>query len=158
MNILENQKIVSAEIVEAILTIVENCPTAVFGGSIALNAVGLLERPVSDVDIFIDENTSLARNGMLGTHIDDDSLFSDTVTNTNGKPIQRTGIKIKGVKCCVFKVEQKELEHSEIQFYGKILKIQNVNYAIQAKIAYSERNPKHKDDLSYIDKILSKFF
>lgn len=153
MNNLENSEILSSDILNAIDKIIEKCPDAVFGGSIALNAIGLLNRKVSDIDLFFSD-TSLSRNGFLDIAVDDNCVLSDTVTNTNGKPIQRTGVKIGGVKCCVFKVDTEELQHSITTFLGRKIKIQNVNYAIEAKKAYAYRNDKHKKDIAAIDEFL----
>jgi hypothetical protein len=157
MNNLENKEILSEEILQAIDLIIKNCPNAVFGGSIALNAVGLLNRKVSDIDLFFAENESLSKNGFLSIQ-NSGEILSDTVTNTNGKEIQRTGAKIAGVKTCCFKVENQELQNSKVNFLGRTICIQNVNYAIQSKIAYSSRNPKHKEDLSNIDNVLGSTF
>ena len=52
MNNLDNSEILSDEIVNAIDLIITQIPDVIFGGSIALNAVGLLNRKVSDIDVF----------------------------------------------------------------------------------------------------------
>jgi len=157
MNNLENVEILSNEIKEVIGIIVNKCPDVVFGGSIALNAVGLINRKVSDIDIFVRDNKSLTNGNLLDAGIiDDESLLSDTVTNTNGKEIQRTGAKINGIKICIFKVDTEELQHSICEFSGLKIKIQNINYAIQAKLSYKFKNEKHKDDLDEIFKEIDK--
>jgi hypothetical protein len=160
MNNLDNSEILSDEIVNAIDLIITQIPDVIFGGSIALNAVGLLNRKVSDIDVFFPYSQSLSKNGF--TQIPTTEILSDTVTDTNGNPIQRTGLKVNGIKVCAFKVGDNELQYSTVLFTrnGKILKIniQNVNYAIQAKIAYTSKNPKHKEDLKTIDKILDELF
>lgn len=157
-NNLENKEILSDEILQAIDLIIKQTPNAVFGGSIALAAVGLINRKVSDIDLFFHISQSLSKNGFLSIQ-NDGQILSDTVTNTNGVEIQRTGAKIAGVKTCCFKVSDEELQHSKVEFLGRKICIQNVNYAIQAKIAYSknELNTKHKNDLKNIDEILSNF-
>jgi hypothetical protein len=166
-NNLENPEILSKELFEVIELIITNCPNVVFGGSIALNAVGLLNRKISDIDLFFHYNESLTNNSLLFIeNIEDGEILSDTVTDVNGKEIQRTGIRIKGIKICAFKVDNEELQHSEIELFGKKIKIQNVNYAIQAKIAYSKKNNnknneykknnKHEVDLNSIDYILNQ--
>lgn len=152
MNNLENKEILSDDILEAIDILIKVTPECVFGGSIALNAVGLLNRKISDIDIFFEIGDSLNKNGFLT--IESTEFGSDTVTDTNGKAIQRTSAKIKGVKCCVFKVDKEELQHSKFSFLGRTINIQNVNYAIQAKIAYSKNTKKHSDDLNFINDIL----
>ena len=148
-NNLENENVLSPEILNAIDLIIKDCPNAIFGGSIALNAVGLINRKVSDIDLFFEENESLTKNGFLSIQ-NDGQILSDTVTNTNGKEIQRTGAKIAGVKTCCFKVTSEELQHSKVNVFGRTICIQNVNYAVQAKIAYSSKNDKHKRDLEEI--------
>ena len=161
MKNLENKEILSDEILNAIDLIIYSCPNAVFGGSIALNAIGLINRQISDIDLFFGINESLTKNGFLQINRHD-GIMSDTVTNTNGVEIQRTGVKIAGVKTCCFKVSDEELQHSKYIFNrnGKEFKIciQNVNYAIEAKKAYSKRNPKHQNDLESIKSILDGLF
>lgn len=161
MKYLENKEILSDNILNAIELIITSCPNAVFGGSIALNAIGLISREISDIDLFFGLNESLAENGFL--QIDGhDGIMSDTVTNTNGVEIQRTGAKIAGVKTCCFNVSDEEMQHSKYIFNrnGKEFKlcIQNVNYAIEAKKAYSKKNPKHQTDLKSIESSLDGLF
>jgi hypothetical protein len=160
MNNLDNSEILSDEIVSAIDTIIAQIPDAIFGGSIALNGVGLLNRKISDIDVFFGYWQSLSKNGF--TQLPTTEFLSDTVTNINGKEIQRTGLKINGVKVCAFKVDNEELQCSSVSFIRnektRTIKIQNVNYAIQAKIAYSSKTQKHKDDLSTMDGVLNALF
>lgn len=157
MNNLENKEILSDEILKAIELIVKQMPYAVFGGSIALVGVGLLNRKVSDIDLFFHTNESLTRNGFLFVE-NDGHILSDTVTDANGVEVQRTGAKIAGVKTCCFKVANDELQSSKVSFRGVTIHLQNVNYAIQAKLAYSknEYSTKHREDLKTIDEQLSK--
>ena len=157
MNNLENREILSEEILAAMDLIIMNVPDAIFGGSIALNAVGLITRRISDIDLFFNECDSLAKNGFLTCGMISE-VMSDTVTNTNGKPIQRTGTKINNIRVCVFKVEELELQHSIFEFSGRRIKIQNINVAIQAKIAYSEKNQKHQNDLIKINDTINELF
>ncbi len=157
MNNLENKEILSKEILSAIDLIIEQCPSAVFGGSIALNAVGLLNRKVSDIDLFFAVNDSLTKNGFLSVQ-NDDEILSDTVTNTNGLEIQRTGAKIAGIKTCCFKVSDEELQHSKTTFLRRTINVQNVNYAIQAEMSYSSKNDKHRIDLANIETVLNEAF
>ena len=157
MNNLDNPEILSDEIVDAIELIITQIPDAIFGGSIALNAVGLLNRKVSDIDVFFRQGQSLTRNGFMS--IPSTEVLSDTVTDTNGNNIQRTGLKVKNIKVCAFKVSDAELQCSFTTFIRRNriwkINIQNVNYAIQAKIAYANKNPKHKADLLGIESILN---
>ena len=157
MKNLENKEILSDEILNAISLIIKQTPNAVFGGSIALNAVGLINRPISDIDLFFGMNESLSKNGYLSVETIGE-ITSDTVTNTNGVEIQRTGAKILGIKTCCFKVSDEELQCSKHKFTRNenefTICIQNVNYAIEAKKSYSSRNPKHKSDLEIISNVL----
>ena len=149
-NPLNDENILSSEIREVInkLTCIDD--NIVFGGSIALNAVGLIERKINDIDIFLPIEYSLSKNHFL-TSIDEFTL-SDTVTDMNGIEIQRTGAKIGNIKICVFKVDDNYLQHSLFTFLGGSIKIQNVNNAIMAKKFYKEKtnNKKHVDDLNSI--------
>ena len=60
-NNLESKEVLSAEILNAIDLIIKHTPNAVFGGSIALNAVGLINRKVSDIDLFFHLNENLTK-------------------------------------------------------------------------------------------------
>lgn len=161
MNNLENKEILSEDIIEAIDIILLNTPNAVFGGSIALCAVGLLKRKIHDIDLFFPLGESLELNNFV--HYVDE-IGSDTVTNVNGIDIQRTSAKIKDVKVCCFKVNEFETQHSLFTFLGRTIKIQNVNYAIQAKLAYINNSVKStqsdfeeflKDKLEIVDNMVS---
>ena len=156
-NNLENKEVLSDEILKAIDLIIKETPNAVFGGSIALNAVGLLNRKVADIDLFFSINESLQKNGFLSVE-NDGQILSDTVTNVNGVEIQRTGVKIAGIKTCCFKVSDEELQHSKAEFLGRKICIQNVNFAIQAKRTYADKNDKHKEDLKQIHLNLENHF
>ena len=158
---LENREILSDDILNAISIIVKNTPNAVFGGSIALNAVGLLNRPISDIDLFFELNESLSQNGYLKIE-DMTEIASDTVTDTNGNDIQRTGAKIDGVKTCCFKVPVEMLSCSKYRFFRNgieyCINIQNINYAIEAKRYYSDKSSKHRVDLYNIEEALEGLF
>lgn len=153
--------IISSEILIAIKAIVKANPDVVFGGSIALVMVGLINRPVADIDLFLPHTIGFLKSKLLS--IEDSNIVSETVTNTNGKEIQRAGFLVNGVKCCVFKVDDEELQHSihtipsGDPFEGDIkIKCQNVNYAIMAKRSYADRSGKHKIDLNEIDQKLNE--
>lgn len=156
---LSKSEILPEKIFSAIRLIIKETPGAVFGGSIALNAVGLINRKISDIDLFFPLRESLTRNKLLNLQ-DDVQVLSDTVTDVNGNDIQRTGATIAGVKSCCFKVSDDELQHSKHQFTRDsityTINIQNVNYAVQAKRAYSNKNEKHKSDLIEIYAELEK--
>ena len=157
MKNLEDKNILSEEILYAVSLILKQSPNAVFGGSIALNAIGLINRPISDIDLFFGLNESLSSNGYLSIESIGE-ITSDTVTNTNGIEIQRTGAKIAGVKTCCFKVSEEELQSTKHRFTRNGIEyticIQNVNYAIEAKRSYASRNTKHQNDLNSIAEVL----
>jgi len=105
---------------KAIDYILKNCPSAVFGGSIALTAVGLLNREVGDIDLFFQEGDSLTRNGFLkGEPTMNPNIGSDTITDVNGKQIQRTSVEVHGIKTCCFKIPFEQWQYSEILFNGR---------------------------------------
>ena len=161
MKNLENKEILSDEILNAISVIIKKTPNVVFGGSIALNAIGLINRPIADIDLFFGMNERLSKIRYLSVRTIGE-ITSDTVTNTNGIEIQRTGAKIAGVKTCCFKVSDEELQCSKHKFTRNgteyTICIQNVNYAIEAKKSYSSRNQKHKTDLEIISNVLGCIF
>lgn len=159
MNNLEKGN-VSPEILEAIDIIIKHIPNVVFGGSIALNAINLIDRPVKDIDLFFLENDSLGFNKegkdtfwSISTN-EEFKIESDTVTDMNGNPISRTSVKIKNVNVCCFKVSQEELQHSKVKFLGREICVQNVNYVLQAKKCYAHKNSKHKEDIDNAMKII----
>jgi len=162
MNNLERKEIIPENIGIALKLISTHCPTAVIGGSVALNAVGLLNREVHDIDIFIGKHESLNKCGLQSiSSFNEEDELSSTVTNINGEEIQRTAIRINGIKCCVFKVNAKELEHSVNKLHDINVKIQSVNYALMAKIYYCEHNTygttKHLVDLTEVNNLLKSF-
>ncbi len=143
-------------ILSAIDIIVKNTPDVVFGGSIALSVMGLINRPVNDIDLFFPIDSSLSKNNFL-TYVSD--IGSDTVTDVNGNTIQRTSARIHDVKVCCFKVSNEELQCSTALLdNGCRINIQNVNYVIMAKRSYAKSNPKHQDDLKNIDHNIGELF
>lgn len=150
-----HMKNVSPELWKVIQKVAQKCPTAVFGGSIALNAVGLINRPIKDIDVFFYENESKEKNGYLSLKGVESQVTSDTVTDMNGKKIQRTGIIVDGIHVCAFSVPSEQMLHAVMNFEGLKLRIQNINYAIQAKLIYTSKTPKHKEDMEAIKTTLS---
>lgn len=51
-NLREKRDSISLEILQVIDKILEHFPEAVFGGSVALIIAGLLQREISDIDVF----------------------------------------------------------------------------------------------------------
>lgn len=139
------------KITSALKHICERCPDAVIGGSISFIARGLLTREPNDIDLFFSENSSLTRNGLLD-ECSVDELGSDTTTDILGRQIQRTSLKIMGVKVCAFKVEDAFLLYDLIEYNGVSIRAQHPNYGLVAKNIYAEKNDKHKKDLEEIRK------
>ena len=168
MNNLENKEILSDEILSAIDKILVHVPEIVFGGSVALSAVGLLNRKINDIDLFVDKFGGVTRKlGELLTSINAD-LGSDTVTDVNGAKVERLSFKIGNVKICVFRVDKEVLQYTTFEFARRKINIQNCNYAVAAKIAYSKKRDennrpfnsttKHIEDVSHMFKILDNEF
>jgi hypothetical protein len=171
MNNLEKKEILSDQLLSMIDHIISKAPDVVFGGSIALNAVGLLNRPIGDIDLFISNKSSFKKQNTLdlfdGAGFSINDGFSETEMDINGNLIERMGYKCNDVKLCVFKVSDEELQHSKVTFLGRTINIQNVNYAIMAKQVFAEKaqnNPyanktlKHIDDIFDINTTLNDLF
>ena len=167
MNNLENKEILSDEILSAIDKILVHVPEIIFGGSVALSAVGLLNRKIYDIDLFVDKFGGVTRKlGELLTSINVDG--SDTVTDVNGVKVERLSFKIGNVKVCVFRVDKEVLQHTTFEFARRKINIQNCNYAVAAKIAYSKKRDennrpfnsttKHIEDVSHMFGILDNEF
>ena len=139
----------SEELKSAIKEIATNCPDVVFGGSIALNAFGLLDRPVHDIDIFVSDMHGLNNVNLLSI-ITDPNALSSTVTDMHGKAIKRVGFKFMGVSVCVFKVDNEQLDSTKILFDNVTLNIQIPIHAFLAKMQYKDKDKKHADDLIHM--------
>lgn len=148
--------ILPPDIDKAVMYILENIPDAVFGGSIALKAMGLLNRDPHDIDLFFHRNTLLTKNKFIGVGVAE--IGSESVTDVNGDPVQRTSITILGVKTCAFKVRNEELYHSVVTYKGLPMRIQHANHAINAKRTYKDTTGKHKADLQEVEATLTALF
>lgn len=159
INYLEEKAIISEQIIGGIDELLSRSKEIVFGGSIALNAVGLIKRQVKDIDIFTHCAWKLNHYNLLSLvcPTSDVKDISETATDVNGEQIRRVGAKINGINVCIF-ILNKPPQFSEFKFLGRTIKIQNVNDAILAKRAYSEMNlascDKHRQDLIVINKSL----
>jgi hypothetical protein len=159
INQLEDKDILSDEQLTIIDKLLFSCPHIVFGGSIALNAVGLIKRKINDIDVFLTNKEAISKSSEILKFIHHECELntndvSESSTDVNGNLIRRTGFKYNNVKICVFQVDELELQHSIITVHGRKLRIQNVNHAINAKRAYADKTNKHKDDLTEINKNL----
>jgi len=131
-------------------------PDVVIGGSIALNAVGLLNRPVGDIDLFVETGTAQSDLNML--KLRPQYRSSVTVTNIMGQPVSREGFELDGVKICMFRVPRLELACTRVEAFGMQLNIQNVNHAIIAKKTYAHKTEKHALDYDNINRSLASTF
>ncbi len=171
MNLLDNEAIIPKKIKDVMLKIIEAHPPVVFCGSIALNALGLLDRPVSDIDIAILDEISW--NKCLISKIDGLSVyplsnFSITTTDIDGNDIQRMSVTIDDIKVCIFKLPIEQLECVEVYMFSEIksktssiteirqvrLGIQLPKYAIRSKENYADKDQKHFNDMFVIRKTL----
>lgn len=144
-NNLEDKEILSPELLQVIDVILAKSPRIVFGGSIVLNALGFIERPIKDIDLFIHDYESTVDyklTDLISPLENGGASVSETTTDINGQEIRRIGIKINNTNCCIFSVPV--LNSSEFKFSGRTIRIQNVNEAILAKKAYVE-NTKNKN-------------
>ena len=153
-NYLENNEILSTDFLAVIDQLISNSKDIVFGGSIALNAVGVIKRPIKDIDLIILKGFGLRSYGLMDhvqkTEFDE---ISETTTDVNGILINRVSAKINNVNICIFQLEV--LSYSEFSFLGRKIKIQNINDAILAKRCYSKKDcnsrDKHSKDVKEIE-------
>lgn len=158
-NHLEEKEILSDEILFAIDELLKRSGDIVFGGSIALNAVGVIDRKVKDIDLMTNNNKSLNYYNLmtLVCKTDDVTEISETVTDVNGEQVVRVGAKIGNVNICIFKLNK--VNYSEFKFSGRTIKIQNINDAILAKRCYSQKNVssagKHLHDVKQFEETIN---
>ena len=147
-NYLEDQNLLDSQLLDTMDRIKRIYPDVVFGGSIALVAVGLLNRPVGDIDCFVEFDE---KSIPIVKHMESSShLLSETVDCIDGYPVKRCGGVFNGVKICLFRVHPRQLEHIKYRIFDEEYNIQNVNWAILAKKSYANRTYKHKRDLKEI--------
>jgi hypothetical protein len=158
-NYLEDSNILSLSIVNVIDKLLVASKDIVFGGSIALNAVGLIKRPIHDIDLMIHQTDKISlvkkfNSNNICRNYDD---LSETVTDINGNSISRYGFKINDINICLFILPN--VTSSDFVFNNRTIKIQNINEAILAKRAYGNINgiskEKHVKDLNSIDEFLN---
>ena len=149
---MEKNVKVSEELFDLVKNIQISNPTAIFGGSIALNALGLLDRPIHDIDVLFPIGFSMSKN----FNFKDIDAFesSETITDFDGVPVQRVGMKSSKTKICVFKLPSEQLQYTEVDFFGLKICVQNPEQAIWAKICYSDKTYKHRKDLFEVFKNL----
>ena len=157
MNKLENKEILPENIYKAIKKIKDKHPEAIFGGSIALTAMGLLNREIHDIDVFFDRRYSIDFDLFEKSN---GSSSNVAYTDDNEKVTSiLTSCKVNGVKCCVFLEKSEFLQYSTFSFFGEKIKISQVNLAIDVKRRYAKGGAiKHINDLKFIDKALTDLF
>ena len=164
-----NNKILSPEIKDLILKLNNEFPDIVFGGSIALNAVGLIERKIGDIDIFVhEEHKILESSYVLDYKSSENQRVKDKkneqpknvfdyfskqaefgemkangdVFSENGLCTLRTGIIIDNIKVCIFEV-QNEDELKSFRFKiddSNEINLQNIFHAIKTKCLYVRKS------------------
>lgn len=159
-NSLEDTSIINTSVLEVIDLLISKSNDIVFCGSISLNALGILKRQIHDIDILIPKNLSIEDHAIweiIQSHCAGIYL-SDIFRDINGEKIIRNSIIINNIKIDIFKIES--LNYSEINFFDRKIKIQNINDVILAKKAWSifaKKNfKKHLDDLDEIEINLRK--
>ena len=165
MNNLDNPNILSNEMFSIVAQISKINNGPIFGGSIALNGVGVLSRTVEDIDIFMPSHRELSCIMEILNHpVNDNDTTYDSITIIGDQVIKRYGFitKTEGIKICAFICPKSFLNYSTcyVERGNKkvLVKIQHINYAIEAKRLYSNINEKHKDDLSGIYHNLNYLF
>ena len=148
-----NKRILPSEISQVIAELNNEFPDIVFGGSIALNVVGLINRTIGDIDIFIPENHQILSSKYVKDYkakdVENFSFEENTCT--------RTGIYINDIKVCIFEVSNlDQLQCSKYSFNDSTINIQNVNHCIIAKTKYLKQKfcvsrEKHVKDLQQIN-------
>ena len=157
MNKLENKRILPENIYKAIKKIKDKHPEAIFGGSIALTAMGLLNREIHDIDVFFDRRCSIDFD-LFEKSNGSSSNVAYTYDNEKVTSIL-TPCKVNGVKCCVFQEKSEFLQHSTFSIFGEKINISQANLAIDAKRRYAKGGAiKHINDLKFIDNALADLF
>jgi hypothetical protein len=160
---LDNNKILSPKLFEALGVIYKEYPDAIIGGSTCLNGFGLINRPIHDIDILIDMliNHDIALSNKLATGP------SMGINNVRGNFIVRFGAKMGDIDCCIFKVPTNFLKRYSSLLIKKringverkmVIKIQHFNYCLMAKKEYICNQfiiPKHIKDVKTIENILN---
>jgi hypothetical protein len=163
-NNLENPEILSPVVLNAIDYLLLKNPNFIFGGSLALNAVGIIKRPIKDIDIVIEEGDieEYDINGIVKKNPVKDECY-ETSQEIAGNVIKRYPASIHEVKVCFF--VDKKATYSNFEFSGRSIRINSVNDIIIAKQAYLE-NPgvkpesflKHMMDINTYKAFIKSYF
>lgn len=141
----QNSQNVPLNILNAMRYVQTRVPDALFGGSIALNALGLLDRVVKDIDVVVPEGFVL-----------DDKAFSlrQSAIRKDYGGLGNVKTKALNVDIDFFRVDSDRLSGYNVYINGMPIKIQDVRYAILAKMSYAGKVYKHQWDLDEIHNIL----
>jgi len=132
----------------------------VFGGSFALNLVGLLNREIKDLDVITNDqalfdklNNQLFNPPYTELPQDKNDHESISLEFIDGEPLIRKTLKINDVNICLFKRDK--IEYFEVNYNGETIKIQNILDILKVKAAYSKlefaSGNKHQYDLKYVE-------
>jgi hypothetical protein len=163
-NHLELSEVLSPVVLNAIDYLLLKNKNFIFGGSLALNAVGIIKRPIKDLDIIIEEGDidEYDIRGIVKKNPSKD-IFYETTAEISGKTIKRYPASIHEVKVCFFVDENPS--YSIFKFKDRKIRINNVNDIIIAKRAYLE-NPgvrpesflKHMMDINTYQAFIKSYF
>lgn len=140
-------------------------PSIIFGRSIVLNQLCLINREIHDIDIFlyspIIDQRSFRR--LLPTYFHHDvqgNIFIGSIHPINldlHERMLRVSISINEINICVFITNNtRRLSYSTHMLdNNKYYRLQSVNLAIEAKLSYPSHIAKHQDDLASVTNILN---
>lgn len=164
-NNLEKEEILSPSLVSTIDVIISKYPTVVFGGSVVLNALGIIERPIKDLDLFVKCGDYHIVADIFSRIVNVTRIPSETVTDVNGVEIERFGWNINGSDVCLFlipEIKKESLYSAPFEFLGRTIQLQNVNEAILAKKSYAKMDKpsceKHREDVKKIDSFFKDLY
>jgi len=165
LNHLEDSRILSPVVLNAIDYLLLKNRNFIFGGSLALNAVGIIKRPIKDLDIIIDEGDidEFDIRGIVKKNPSKDNECYETSQEIGGRQIKRYPASIHEVKVCFF--VDPDPTYSVFKFKDRKIRINNVNDAIMAKRTFLETpgvRPesflKHMMDINTYQAFIKSYF
>lgn len=127
-------------------------PNIAIGGSVCLNVLGLMDREIGDLDVFVDKDKPF--DALKYRAVDEYHKNYEFTTDFNGEILERIPLLIHDVKVCIFKVPKYLLQSFRMDVEGLEINIQNPCFAIAGKVLFSKHDAKHTDDLRDIYKKL----
>ena len=127
-------------------------PDIVIGGSLCLKALGLMDREIGDLDVFVGRDKTF--DAFKYKAVDEYNRSYDFTTEFNGDTLERIPLLIHDVKVCIFKVPKYLLQSFRMEVEGLEMNVQNPCFAITGKVLFSKHDAKHTDDLNDIYKKL----